>query len=169
MKTIGSHPGAILFRMSIMVILIAILVVVFFSYINKAQEVTERAAISRTKGIIDSSIAVVFATYAAQAKLDKINSLDGANPFEFLREYMLLPSTYMGEIDHGLNDQMAPGWYYLIHRRRVVYKSHYLGSSFEFELVLNYDDVNQSGRFEPEFDVFDGLYFMKIENQDEPF
>ncbi len=162
MKTIGSHPGAILFRLSLMVILIAILIVVFFSYVAKVEENLEHAAILRTRGLIDSSLVAVFATYAAKARLDELNDLDGANPFEYLREYQVLPPTYMGEIDHGLNDDLAPGWYYQTHLREVAYKPRYLDESFRFALVLAYDDVNQSGRFETGSDGFQGLHFSEI-------
>jgi len=168
MKTLGSHPGAILFRMSIMVILIAILIVVFFSYVDKLRENTERASISRTRSIINSSLAVVFATYAVQGRLDDLNDLEGANPFTFLREYKLVPSTYVGEIDHGLNDQLAPGWYYLKGFRQAGYKSRYLGDSFKFALVLRYDDINGSGRFESGVDAFKGLNFMEVEARNRP-
>ena len=43
MKTIGSHPGAILFRLSIMIILIAILMIVFFSYLDDTERELERS------------------------------------------------------------------------------------------------------------------------------
>ena len=42
MKTLGSHPGAILFRLSVMVIIIAILMVVFFRHVDDAQVELER-------------------------------------------------------------------------------------------------------------------------------
>jgi len=162
MKTIGSHPGAILFRLGIMVILIAILAVVFFSYVADVQKNTERAAITRTRGLINSSLAVVFATYAVKSKLDELNELHGANPFAFMSEYQLLPASYGGEIDHGLNDQLKPGWYYLKRRRQVTYKPRYLDEVFRFELKLSYQDKNDSGRFEPEIDSFQGIYFQRV-------
>ena len=162
MKTIGSHPGAILFRLSLMGILIGILIVVFFSYVAKLEENLEQAAILRTKGLINSSLVAVFATYAAKARLDELNDLNGANPFEYLREYQVLPPTYRGEIDHGLNDELAPGWYYLTQLRQVTYKPRYLDGPFRFALVLAYDDVNQSGRYETGLDAFQGLHFSEI-------
>ena len=118
--------------------------------------------------IINSSLAIVFATYAVEGKLDDLNDLEGANPFVFLRKYKLLPATYVGEIDHGLNDQLAPGWYYLKHLRQVGYKSLHLGDRFNFELVLRYDDINESGRFESGIDVFKGLNFIEVETQNRP-
>ena len=163
MKTIGSHPGAILFRLGIMVILITILVAVFFTYVADVQKNTERAAITRTRGLINSSLAVVFATYAVQSRMSELNDIDDANPFEFLREYQMLPATYAGEIEHALNDRLKAGWYYQGHLSRVAYKPRYLDENFYFELVLDYDDINQSGRFEMDADAFKGLYFAEID------
>ena len=162
MKSIGSHPGAILFRMSIMVILIAILMVVFLFYVDKSQKNIELASIFQTRKIINSSLVVMFATYAARGRLDKLNDLDGANPFEILRGYQLLPATYVGEIEHDLNDRLTPGWYYLRHRRQVVYKPLYIEKKFRFELLLKYDDVDGSGHFHPETDKFKGIYFVEV-------
>ena len=162
MKTIGSHPGAILFRLSVMVILIAVVIFVFFSYVAKVRENAERAAIIRTKGLIDSSLAVVFSTYAAQARLDELNDLNGANPFEFLRQYQLLPQTYVGEIDTGPDDRAKSGWYYQRRLHQVIYKPRYLEQNFRYELLLEYDDLDQSGRFEPGPDHFKGLYFVEL-------
>jgi len=167
MKTIGSHPGAILFRMSVMVILIAIIIVVFLNYIDRVRENAERAAIIRTKGLIESTLAVVFATYAVEARLDELNELDGANPFDFLREYLALPGTYVGEVESGLGDQHGPGWYYLKRHRQVAYRARYLGDDFRFELKLSYVDANESGRFEPEIDRYQNINFIPVDQSDE--
>ena len=85
MNTLGSHPGAILFRLTLMVILIAILIMVFMSYLEDTERELERVSISQTKKIIDSSLAVVYSTYAVNHRLDELNDLEGGNPFEFCR------------------------------------------------------------------------------------
>ena len=162
MKTIGSHPGAILFRLSIMVILIAIFVVVFFHYVGRVQAEAERAAILRTKGLIDSSLAVVFATYATQSRINDLNDLHAANPFEFLADYQMLPGTYKGAIDHSLKDSLEPGWYFLDHLGQVAYKPRYLDEDYRFEVKLKYVDKNESGLFESEADSFQGVYFEPV-------
>ena len=99
----------------------------------------------QTKKIIDSALAVVFSTYAVNNRLNELNELDGGNPFVYLAQYQMLPAAYVGEIDTDLNADQAPGWYYLKHRRVVVYKSHFTGADSYFETVLNYEDNNQSG------------------------
>jgi len=162
MNTIGSHPGAILFRMSVMVILITIITVVFFHYIDKVQQNAERAAIMRTKGLIESALVVVFVTYVVEARLDELNDLAGANPFDSLHEFVSLPGTYAGEVDSGLSDQHGPGWYYLKRHHQVVYRARHLGDDFRFELKLNYIDANESGRFESEIDRFQNIHFIRV-------
>lgn len=162
MNTIGSHPGAILFRLSIMIILIAILMTVFFSYLEDAEEGLERSSILQTKRIIDSSLAVVFATYAVGGRLDELNDLRGGNPFVFLEEFRILPPGYVAAIDTDLDAGREPGWYYLSQRRLVAYKSLFTGADSYFKVVLNYDDLNQSGSFESQADRFRNLQFVKV-------
>ena len=161
MKTIGSHPGAILFRFGIMIILIAIMIVVFFAYLDDTEKELERISILQTKRIIDSSLAVVFSTYAVAGRLDELNQLAGGNPFVFLKEYGILPSGYVGEIDIDPGVEQAAGWYYLSHRRLVVYRSRFIESDRYFVIVLNYDDRNQSGSFESRVDKIRNLQFVK--------
>lgn len=160
MNTIGSHPGAILFRLGIMIILIAILVSVFFSYMEDAEREIERSSILQTKRIIDSSLAIVFANYAVKGRLSDLNRLDGGNPFVILEEYQLLPANYRGELDSELENDQTPGWYYLRQRKHAVYKSRFAGADRYYAIVLHYQDVDQSGRFEAEHDKFGSLQFV---------
>jgi len=162
MSTIGSHPGAIVFRLSIMIILIVTLVSIFFSYLEDTERELERTSILQTKKIIDSSLVVVFATYAVNNRLNELNDLDGGNPFVHLAEYGILPTAYVGEIDHDPGKDQEPGWYYLTHRRILVYKSLFSDADHYFEIVLNYEDRNQSGSFEPASEKFNSLQFVRI-------
>ena len=164
-KTLGSHPGAINFRFSVMVILILAFIVYFFFYFEDAKKEIERASILQTKRIIDSSLAVVFATYAEKGKLDDLQELDGANPFVFMAKYKLVPPAYQGEIEHDMASDILPGWYYLRQRKMVVYVPRYLETKRYFEIVLRYTDSNQSGRFESAFDNFHNLQFIKKPQQ----
>ena len=54
MNTLGSHPGAILFRFGMLAIIIVILIGVFLSYVEEAQKTVERASILQTKRILKS-------------------------------------------------------------------------------------------------------------------
>ena len=161
MNTLGSHPGAILFRLSIMVILIAILTAVFFSYLEDSEKEFERTSILQTKRVIDSSLAVVFASYAVGGRLNQLNDLHGANPFVFLEEFGILLPAYAGLLTTDPVNDTAPGWYYLAHRRVVVYRSRFIGGDSYFTVLLNYEDLNGSGSYEPNADRFRNLQFVE--------
>jgi hypothetical protein len=162
MKTIGSHPGAILFRMSIMVILIAIMILVFLSYIDDARAGLERNAILQTRRVIDSSLALAFSNYAVTGRMDRLNELDGGNPFVFLRELDLHVAGYEGELGHDLTALQAPGWYYLYKRGLVAYKAHFMATDSYFRVRLAYRDSNESGSFEYGIDQFENLSFVEV-------
>ena len=161
MNTIGSHPGAILFRLSIMIILITIMIVVFFSYLDDTERELERASILQTKAVIESSLALVFATYAVKQKLDQLNQVDGGNPFVLLTEFEIQLPAYRGEIEQELSTNLVPGWYYLKHRGLVAYKSRFIDMDSYYRVKLRYRDANLSGRFEPGVDQFESLRFVK--------
>lgn len=160
MNTLGSHPGAILFRFSVMVIIILILIRIFLNYAEETQRVYEQNSILQTKRIVDSTLAVVFSTYAANRRFGDLAELEGANPFRYLEQYQMLPSSYQGEIESDLQTSDAPGWYYLRHRGLVVYKARYTDDHRYFAVVLNYEDRNESGRFEAASDRFRNLQFV---------
>ena len=173
MNTLGSHPGAIIFRLSVMLVIILILIVIFFSYVDKSQRGFESASISQTKTIVDSTLAVVFANYTVQGRLGEIGELDGANPFELMAQRslpteegwglkpQLLPAAYRGTLERDPDADAVPGWYYLKHRQLAVYLPTYLERPRYFALVLKYDDLNTSGQFEVESDLFKSLQFVE--------
>ncbi len=161
MKALGSHPGAILFRFVLTVVLIVTLIAVFFSYLEDTERELERVSISQTKKIIDSALAVVFASYATSGRLDELNELDGGNPFVFLQEFGIAPPGYRRVLNRDLTADLEPGWYYLEHRRLVAYKSYFIDSDTYFAIRLSYDDLNASGHFEREVDRFRNLYFVR--------
>lgn len=161
MKTIGSLPGALLFRTVVSTTLILILVAFFFSYLEGTERELERTSIAQTKKIIDSALAVVFASYAVNGRLNELNELDGGNPFVFLEEFGIAPPGYRRVLETDLSTDLDPGWYYLAHRRQVAYKSYFLDADTYFAIRLNYDDVNGSGRFERGVDRFRNLAFVR--------
>lgn len=161
MKTLGSHPGAILFRLSVMTIIIVILVVVFFRYVDDTQIALERESVMQTKRVIDSALAVAFARYAVDGRLDELNRLDGGNPFAFLEQYKMLPAAYRGEIDNGSFAGLDPGWYYDRSSGHVVYLPRFQADTEYFRVVLLYEDRNGSGLFEAGHDSFRQLQFIK--------
>jgi len=162
MKTLGSHPGAILFRMSVMVILIVILIVAFLSYVRDAEKAIERSSIQQTRRIIDSSLVVVFSQYAITGRMDRLNELDGANPFSFLADLEIQFLGYQGELDFDLTSDLESGWYYLKHRKLVGYRAHYMGTDAYYQVQLFYEDRNQSGSFDYGIDRFGHFGFVPV-------
>ena len=162
MKTIGSHPGAIMFRMTIMVILIAIIIVVFFDYIERARAGLEQSAIQQTRRVIDSSLVLIFSSYAVSGQMQRLDEIDGGNPFELMREFDIYVPEYRGELGHDLTTEQRSGWYYLYKRGLVVYKAHFMKSDSYFRIRLGYLDRNGSGTFDYGIDKFENLAFVKV-------
>ena len=167
MRYLGSYPGAYTFRFLMIFIIVGSFVVLFFNYTDKLAVETEKASIQQTINIINSSLAVVFATYAVKGELDRLNELNGGNPFKHMFEYDLFPSRsiYQGEISGRSLGKLDPGWYYDGLNKRVIYKAYSDGQVNFYSLKLDYQDLNGSGRFESGIDGFQYLYFTQIPQQ----
>lgn len=165
MKSIGFPPGSNNFRMLMIVILVAALWVAFFNYTDNISVATEKASIQQTKNIINSTLAVVFAKFAVKGELERLNELNGSNPFEYLEKYSLLPPTYQGEIGVDNPKDSVPGWYYDRLNGLALYKTFHDDKVYYFRIVLNYRDVDGSGRFEAEIDEYRRLNFSQLPQQ----
>ena len=154
MKTIGSHPGAINFRLIMMVILILVFTYVFLVYAEKAEKAMETQSIEQTKRIINSALVVAFATHATSGKLDDLDRLDGGNPFELLKEYLILPVSYQGEREVTDPKSLPSGWHYDLNSGDILFVPFFLSEIHVFRVKLGYIDSNQSGSFEAAEDEF---------------
>ncbi|MFT5503453.1 MAG: hypothetical protein ACI845_003495 [Gammaproteobacteria bacterium] len=162
MKYISSNPGAINYRLAVMVILILLFIVVFFLKLDESQKEIERTSIIQTTKVITSSLAVVFATYAVKGQLKKLYLLAGGNPFVFLAEYQILPPSYKGVANSSELDHLDSGWFYLLDTGTIAYIPRYLEQISFFKIDLLFDDLNRSELFEPEEDVQRGLILRKL-------
>ena len=161
--TIGSHPGAILFRLAVMVILIAILMLAFFSYLDDNQKALERTSVAQTLRIVDSMLALVFTTYAVRRELGALAEVDGADPFRFVRQFdMVPPPSYRGVAQQRSLDALEPGWHYLAPLGITCYKSRFVTGDRCFRLTLEYDDNDASGRFDYGVDAYRNLRFVEV-------
>ena len=158
MKSIGIPPGSNNFRLLMIVVIAGALWLFFFNYTNQISIETEKVSVQQTKNIINSTMAVVFATYAVNNQLDRLNELNGGNPFIYLAEYNLLPGTYRGEIVGGDSSDIEPGWYYDKSQRKIFYKPYYDGKVEYYSLVLEFRDRNNSGQYESKIDEFGRLF-----------
>ena len=165
MKQISVPPGALKFRLVMTVILVIILILVFFNYTSRISVTLEKTSIRQTKNIINSTLMVVFASYAVKGELDRLNELNGANPFKHLENYSLLPATYRGDIGVDKLAVSVPGWYYDRANGLAIYKPLYDDKDYYFSIELDYRDVDGSGRFEPEIDEYQRLRFKQLPQQ----
>ncbi len=165
MKQISVPPGALKFRLVLIVILVTIFMLVFFNYTNQISVTLEKTSIRQTKNIINSTLMVVFASYAVTGELERLNELNGSNPFEYLEKYSLLPATYRGDIGVDKSKNSTPGWYYDRVNGLAIYKPLYDDKDYYFRIELDYRDVDGSGRFEPEFDEYRRLSFRQLPRQ----
>jgi len=165
MKQISVPPGALKFRLVLIVILVIILILVFFNYTSRISVAIEKTSIQQTKNIINSTLMVVFASYAVKGELERLNELNGANPFEYLENYSLLPVTYRGDIGVDKSTDSSPGWYYDGVNGIAIYKPLYDDKDYYFRIELDYRDVDGSGRFEPAVDQFGRLSLRQLPRQ----
>ncbi len=160
MKTIGSHPGAIAFRLSAMVILIMAFLAIFLHYAGEAERTIELQSIQQTQRLVDSALVVAFATHATEGRLGELAALDGADPFVALADYFQHNINYRGRLA-GDPAKLAPGWYYRESSGDLVYLPVHLGQPAYFRLTLLYDDLDGDGRFDFATDRFRALKMLE--------
>jgi len=165
MKQISVPPGALKFRLVMTIILVIIFILVFFNYTNRISVSLEKTSVQQTKNIINSTLAVVFANFAVKGELERLNELNGTNPFEYLEKYSLLPATYRGDIGVDKSKNSTPGWYYDGANGLTIYKPLYDDKDYYFRIELDYRDVDGSGRFEPAVDQYRRLSFRQLPRQ----
>jgi hypothetical protein len=163
MRQIGTPPGALKFRLVAIVILVTVFMLAFLNYTNGISASLEKTSIRQTKNIINSTLVVVFANYTVKGELDRLNDVSGGNPFDYLEKYGVVPTNYQGEIidDDSLQDNV-PGWYYDRANGLAIYKPFYDDNLYQFTIVLDYRDVDGSGRFEPKVDEYQRLSFQQL-------
>ncbi len=147
------------------VILVIIFMLVFFNYTNRISVTLEKTSIRQTKNIINSTLMVVFASYAVKDELESLNELIGSNPFRYLETYSQLPATYRGDVGVDKSGDKTWGWYYDGANGLAIYKPLYDDKDYYFRIELDYRDVDESGRFEPEIDEYQRLSFRRIPQQ----
>lgn len=162
MKSISTPPGAYKFRLPIIVTIIVVLMAVFLDYANTISIKTEQASIRQTSNVINSSLAIVFATFVVRGEQHRLNQLNGKNPFNYLSEYNLLPPNYQGEVDLTEKSEIEAGWYYDKQKKAVAFKSNYEDKVYYFTVVLDFVDKNGNGRFEQGTDVYRRLLFREL-------
>jgi len=147
------------------IILVIIFMLVFFNYTSRISVAIEKTSIQQTKNIINSTLMVVFASYAVKGELEHLNELIGSNPFRYLESYSQLPVTYRGDVGVDKSGDKTWGWYYDKAKGVTIYKPLYDGQDYYFRIELDYRDVDGSGRFEPAIDQYRRLSFRQLPRQ----
>jgi len=117
--------------------LVIILILVFFNYTNRISVAIGKTSIQQTKNIINSTLMVVFASYAVKGELERLNELIGSNPFRYLETYSQLPATYRGDIGVDKSGDSRPGWYYDRANGLAIYKPLYDDKDYYFRIELD--------------------------------
>ncbi len=159
MKDISSPPGAYRFRSFFVIIFISICLLIFFHYTEKWDNGFEEVSVQRVITNINSALAITTYQYIIEGRADKLNELDGQNPFKFLAMHGNLPINYYGEKSIE-NSNVVGGWYFDLDSGRTHYRYNHKETDRKFLLKLFYDDVNLNNRFEK---TIDRNYYLKLQ------
>lgn len=138
-KSIGSHPGAGVFRSTVVIIVILVCVVSFFSYTSALTDRAEEVAKDMVVVELKQAMAMMLYDFAIKGQLQELSKFHRENPFVPLAAYRWLPDNYHGTILNRSDINYA-GWYFVTSERVVVYHYadrerplHQLIMEFKFE------------------------------------
>ena len=147
MKSIESHPGAGVFRSTIVIILILVCIISFFVFTEKLSQQAEEVAKDQVLVEMKQALAMMLYDYAIKGQLMALEKFDRENPFVPLAIYRELPKNYKGAInsERQLKDV---GWYFDLNTKVAIYKfSDNQIPLSKYVLKFEYDDLNSDGVF----------------------
>jgi len=145
-QTISSIPGAEKFRSIIVIIIILVCIIAFFTYTDKLSRQAEDVARDRVITDIKYALSIMLYDYVIKGRQIELEKFDQENPFMPLAIYKSLPSNYHGVVKSTRNDALS-GWYYESERKVTVY----IGRQKElvyFKLRYIQPEHAKVGRFE---------------------
>lgn len=141
MRSIASHPGAAVFRSTLVIILILICMTSFLTYTASLSSRAEQVARQRVITEIRQALAMMLYDYAIKGQLEDLKSFDRKNPFVPLAIYRQLPKNYHGAVSN-VAEIKSPGWYFELNTGLVIYKSADDALPVQkFEMVYEVDDL----------------------------
>ena len=158
-KTIGSQPGAKVFRSNSVVILVSVCVVMFLVFVDGLEKDVEVAAVKKTISEINASLAITLYQYVIKGQLDDLPKFDKQNPFIFLSINGTLPDNYRGTVRGEAAELINRSWYFNLDTNEVMYYS--LDNPRVFELRFTYTDKNNDGVYEYRADGLGGLFLAE--------
>ena len=145
MKTLSSHPGAAIFRSTIVIILILICIVTFLIFTEKLSQRSEVIAKDQVVVAIKQALAMMLYDYAIKGQLQELDKFDKENPFVPLAIYRGLPENYRGTISDS-SEIGDFGWYFDINLREAIYVfSNDRSPSQRYIMNFKFEDQNGDG------------------------
>jgi len=119
-RTALHQRGMGLLELVIAAILIAILIVVFFSRVVRLSAAVEREAMAQTVNALDAALRIRWLTLVVQHRESELAALTRGNPMRLLGEP---PANYLGE-RRDVDPAAVPPrrWYYDLDRKLLVYR-----------------------------------------------
>ena len=162
--------GFSLFELAIVVAIISILAILAIDKIWALRMDAERAAVAQVVGSLRSALGLEVASRAVRNSLHSVPELEGTNPMKLMAQG---PPGYLGDLEQVDAALLDGGqWYFDAANGALVYLVRFRGSfettlqapqRLRFRIVLRYEDVDESGRFEPARDRVHGLDLVPVE------
>jgi hypothetical protein len=156
MKHVGSIPGALLFRSVTSIIVIVALVYTLITNIEQTEK--NISNLQRENLIREMNVALSFRFLQSNVSgtQAELYSYHLGNPFELLKgNEFRVPNDYLGEVIKGQKLE-NPGWYFNLNEKSIFYWDRVYFEP-QYQLRVDYDDLNESGRFENESDLITRL------------
>lgn len=148
MKTLASHPGAGVFRSTLVIIIILLCIISFFTFTARLGQRVEEIAKEQVIIEVKQALAMMLYDFAIKGRLSELSKFNEDNPFVPLAIYRDLPKNYFGTIGSETEIKHS-GWYFDIAHRTAVYR--YSGHRIEdnrYKMTLEFEDLNEDGVYD---------------------
>ncbi len=146
MKTIGTPPGAVVFRSTVAIVIILICISSFLVFTSKLSQQAEVVAKDWVIVEVKQALAMMLYDYAIKGQLNDLQNFDRENPFVPLAIYRELPKNYRGTINSE-NQIKEYGWYFDLINREMIYK--YSDDDLPVEkylMIFIFEDLGKAGK-----------------------
>lgn len=157
-------------ELAVVVVIVSVLAVVAIDKIWALRMDAERAAVAQVVGSLRSALGLEVASRAVRNGLLTVPDLAGRNPMDLMAQG---PPGYLGELENADPAMLGGGqWYFDTGHGALVYLVRFPGSfettlqappRLRFRVVLRYEDVDDSGRFDAGRDRVHGLDLVPME------
>jgi hypothetical protein len=140
------QPGVKTFLSFLVLIGVFILISVFLDRVENLEKKVERVAVSKQVNEINSLLVMIMLEHRINNRINDLADSHLGNPFE-LFESQASGLNYVA--NPGEKQRSAEGfWYFDRSTSETIYRSAVDATLYRYRLEFEYDDLNQSGRFE---------------------